>query len=509
MTKISVYNIDENVTADDKWIGTDVNTYNRTKNFTARKLSNYFNGSQVINTGVDLLYKYFTISPSETRPTGTLSFETEIGPTVNFSAISTFLLSKTTLKGNDVVEFLNFLIGSKSLIYKSKNINLFGYYNILSINEYLLNPNFYVVNVEFIDGNGFIEEDEDYMISIVDSDKKIPVAQLSKETFNYTSNSYFILQNSITNVLQVIINSTSLHPEGYFYTFPKTVTILNELYPGDVVTIVYNYIEEFLDVPDLQRVTNVNNHITNDIILNNTIDEHGDYNVINTLNDLGTFQSYTSLVDIDYQSVYAGYEMSINEIHSTTESKEMIIAEGNIQTSYTNTGKYNAVTISAGNNSNNPSVNIERNDLIGSLKIDNITSDIVLQYPNKTAGSYTIATTADIVTTFVYNITIQSTSNITTETQGVSGGNNYSQNGRNVMINNSTTAIEVAATISDTATDFIASYTKLGTANITFTFTGTGAILVAPNGAILNGTEGSTALLTRSGSKIYLLVNNI
>jgi hypothetical protein len=168
MTKISVYNIDEYVTADDKWIGTDVNTYNKTKNFTPRKLSHYFNNNQVINTGVDLLYKYFTITPPETRPTGTLSFETEIGPTVNFSAISTFLLSKTTLKGNYIVEFFDFLVGTNVLMYKAKNINLFGSYKILSVEEYLPEPNFFVVNVEFIEGNGFIEEDEDYMISLID-----------------------------------------------------------------------------------------------------------------------------------------------------------------------------------------------------------------------------------------------------------------------------------------------------------------------------------------------------
>jgi len=168
MTKISVYNIDEYVTADDKWIGTDVNTYNKTKNFTPRKLSHYFNNNQVINTGVDLLYKYFTITPPETRPTGTLSFETEIGQTVNFSAISTFLLSKTTLKGNDVVEFLNFLVGTNVLLYKAKNINIFGSYKIVSVDEYLPEPNFLVVNLDFKDGNGFIEEDEDYMISVID-----------------------------------------------------------------------------------------------------------------------------------------------------------------------------------------------------------------------------------------------------------------------------------------------------------------------------------------------------
>lgn len=396
MTKISVYQIDEYVTADDKWIGTDVNTYNKTKNFTPRKLAVYFNGSQVINTGVDLLYKYFTITPPEDRPIGTLSFETEIGPTVNFSAISTFLLSKTTQKGNDVSDFLNFLVNSTSLIYKAKNVNLFGSYKIVSVEPYFLDPNFFVVNVDFLEGNGFIEEDEDYMISIVDLDRTVEVPQLVKETFEYTSSNSFVVANEINNILQVIVNTTSLHPEAYSYTLPSTITIINDLEAGDVITVVYNYIEEFLDVPDLQRVTNIGNHTTNDIIIDNVPGEYGGYTVSNTLNDLGTFQSYTSPINVDYQSVYSAYEMSINEIYSPTINFEMLMTQGIIQTSYTNSSNYNSTSMYSGNSVNGPSLYIGKNNVAGQLKVDNLTENITLQFPDKPAGTYTIATTADV-----------------------------------------------------------------------------------------------------------------
>jgi len=396
MTKISVYQIDDYVTADDKWIGTDVNTYNKTKNFTPRKLAVYFNGNQVINTGVDLLYKYFTITPPEARPSGTLSFETEIGATVNFSSISTFLLSKTTQKGNDVSEFLNFLVNSTSLIYKAKNINLFGSYKIVSVEPYFLDPNFFVVNVDFIEGNGFIEEDEDYMISIVDLDRTIEVPQLVKETFDYTSSNSFVVANEINNILQVIVNTTSLHPEAYSYTLPSTITILNELEAGDVVTVVYNYIEEFLEVPDLQRVTNIGNHTTNDIVLDNTPGEHGDYTTINTLNDLGAFQSLTSPTNIDYQSEYAGYGMYINEIYSATDSREMLIESGTIQTSYTDVDDYNEIRMYSGSSTEGPVLSMERNYVTCQLKINDMTESIILQIPNKPEGTYTIATTADV-----------------------------------------------------------------------------------------------------------------
>jgi hypothetical protein len=107
----------------------------------------------------------------------------------------------------------------------------------------------------------------------------------------------------------------------------------------------------------------------------------------------------------------------------------------------------------------------------------------------------------------VSNITIESTSNITTEMQGVSGGNNYSQNGRNVMIQNLTSSISIIS--SGAASGFIASYTKLSQYGANITFSNSGVTLIAPSGAVLNGTAGSTALLTKNGSTVYVLINNI
>lgn len=167
MTKISTYILDEKVTALDKWIGSDVNQQNRTKNFTPKKLAAYFNENQVINIGAPLQYKYYTLEPLESRPNGTLTFENEIGPTVNFSSVTTFLLSKYTTKQNIVSDFLNFLNGSKVLLFKSSDINSFGYYTIVNIDPYDEDPNFFVVTVIYEAGNGALEEDEDYMLSLV------------------------------------------------------------------------------------------------------------------------------------------------------------------------------------------------------------------------------------------------------------------------------------------------------------------------------------------------------
>jgi hypothetical protein len=130
--------------------------------------------------------------------------------------------------------------------------------------------------------------------------------------------------------------------------------------------------------------------------------------------------------------------------------------------------------------------------------------------PTESSNDTKLATTeyVDRQLTIGVNILITTSSNITNLTTGTSNGISYSQNGRNVMINNGATAINFTVDIGSTPTDFIASYTKVGSATITFLFTG-GFTSVIPDGNLLSGGVGSTALLTRNGSTIYLLINNV
>lgn len=128
--------------------------------------------------------------------------------------------------------------------------------------------------------------------------------------------------------------------------------------------------------------------------------------------------------------------------------------------------------------------------------------------PTASSNDTKVATTAYVDRQVnASNILITTATNITNATQGSSGGVDYPQHGRNVMINNGATAITLTTDVGSTPTDFIASYTKVGTATITFTFTG--LTIVFPNGNLLSGGPGSTALLTRNGSTAYLLINNV
>jgi len=168
MTKISIYKIDDKVTGSDKWIGSDSQTQYSTKNFTPTKLSEYFNENQVIDIGVPIRYKYDILEVGDTRLPGTITFDPQVGTPYNISNITSFLLSKYTLKGNDVSDYLNFLTGTKVLIHKADDINIFGLFRMVKVEEYLPEPNFFKITLSYYTGNGAIIEDKDYLISLVD-----------------------------------------------------------------------------------------------------------------------------------------------------------------------------------------------------------------------------------------------------------------------------------------------------------------------------------------------------
>jgi hypothetical protein len=167
MTKISQYTIDTDVSGSDKWIGSDSQMQNTTKNFTPESLAKYFNDNQVIDTGADVRFKYVVLNVGEERPYGSITFEPQQGNTVAFSDISSFIVSKRNTAGNLVPDFLEFLDDKKIFISKTRDVNTFGYYNVISVEEYEPEPDFYIIAVEFIDGNGGLTKDVDFIFQFV------------------------------------------------------------------------------------------------------------------------------------------------------------------------------------------------------------------------------------------------------------------------------------------------------------------------------------------------------
>lgn len=195
MTKIKSYPIDTNITGSDKWIGSDGNAFNRTKNFTPTGLASFFNNSGSINLVNALRFKYDTVDPGDDRAMGSISFATEIGATVAFSSITDFMLHKNTSDNNYIVDIMGVLDGNIVMIQKVDEKNVYGFFKITSYEQNLVETDFYDVELTHIQSNGSLEEDEYYFISLLqfdaieDTDKHYVHNQPSSSaTWNVTHN---------------------------------------------------------------------------------------------------------------------------------------------------------------------------------------------------------------------------------------------------------------------------------------------------------------------------------
>lgn len=170
MTKIKIYPIDTDISGSDKWIGTDAQSSGRTKNFTVSGLSDYFNNVSSINLSNSLKFKYDTVEVGDSRAIGSFSFASEKGPTVNFSDISNLLFHQNTANGKYVVELMEAFNGNIVMVSKVDDPNKFAFYKITSYSQNLIETGFYDTSLNYIEGNGAIEEDEYYFVSLLQFD---------------------------------------------------------------------------------------------------------------------------------------------------------------------------------------------------------------------------------------------------------------------------------------------------------------------------------------------------
>lgn len=170
MTKIKIYPIDTNISGGDKWIGSDAQESGRTKNFTVSGLSNYFNESRSIDLSNALSFKYDTVEEGDDRANGSFSFETEVGATVSFSSITDLIIHSRTTDGHYVADFMTSFVRNIVMFCKSDDPNKFAFYKVSSYGENESEAGFYDISLEYIDGNGSVEEDEYYFVSLLQLD---------------------------------------------------------------------------------------------------------------------------------------------------------------------------------------------------------------------------------------------------------------------------------------------------------------------------------------------------
>ena len=144
MARISSYPYDITVQDTDAWVGSD--SVNRsTKQYTAEAVAKYLNINGKISISAQMVFKYTSANPGAGDFSGPVDGST-------MASITTMQLSIADVSGQNVVAFMNYLVGNNILISEQNNISTFGHFTIDSYT--ISNAGFYTLNLTNIAGNG-------------------------------------------------------------------------------------------------------------------------------------------------------------------------------------------------------------------------------------------------------------------------------------------------------------------------------------------------------------------
>ena len=144
MARISSYPYDITVQDTDAWVGSD--SVNRsTKQYTAKAVAKYLNIKGKISISAQMVFKYVVANPGAGDFSGPADGSAMTG-------ITTMQLSTSDVSGQDVVAFMNYLVGNNILISEQNNISTFGHFLIDSYT--VSTAGFYTLNLTNIGGNG-------------------------------------------------------------------------------------------------------------------------------------------------------------------------------------------------------------------------------------------------------------------------------------------------------------------------------------------------------------------
>jgi hypothetical protein len=159
MARISTYPFDTIVRNDDAWIGTD-SLNKSTKQYTAKAVAEYLNINSKISISAQMVFKYWVLDIGNNNVSVTPGFGEFYGPVdgSSFTSITTMQLSIKDTSGQDVIAFMDYIVGNNILISEQNEISIFGHFKIDSYTINNPDDDFYTLNLTNISGNGDLTE---------------------------------------------------------------------------------------------------------------------------------------------------------------------------------------------------------------------------------------------------------------------------------------------------------------------------------------------------------------
>ena len=205
MARISSYPRDLDVNDGDAWIGTE-SSNRQTKQFTAAAVAKYLNIKGKISISAQMVFKFEVAGAASGDFTGPANNAT-------FASVTTMQLSILDQSGQNVVKFMEYLVGNNILISKQKEISTFGHY---TIDSYTDNGNFYTLNLTNLKGEGALEDKAVYDFAVFTlSSQGVPTFVFTQgvaaTTWNIQHNLGKFPSVSVINNNNVVINGEVIY----------------------------------------------------------------------------------------------------------------------------------------------------------------------------------------------------------------------------------------------------------------------------------------------------------
>ena len=186
MARISTYVNDTNGVGADKWIGSDSQNDFQTKNFTAQDVANFINK---VGAESQLLRYQYSTKGVGLRPAMSITLPGGGAVSQSLSGITQLVFSQYAenqggLSLNVSTWYTSPLVGSQVLLTQCDDITNWAIYTWTAANVKGGEPLFWEVNLTYVAGNGSLNEDKDYFISLLNhssgsGDKNEVSAQLT------------------------------------------------------------------------------------------------------------------------------------------------------------------------------------------------------------------------------------------------------------------------------------------------------------------------------------------
>jgi hypothetical protein len=169
MASINTYAIDQILSVRDKVIGTDVAGIT-TKNYELGDIISFFNKKGLIESGNSSFVYDQQPQSTSLRADGTISFDPPTSSVVNFSSISSLLITHKDAAGTDLSSYYPNLVQSRIIIQKSGDNSKFGIYNVLGSSNSQKFSNVSEMTLHYVFGNSSLESESNYLISLLQYD---------------------------------------------------------------------------------------------------------------------------------------------------------------------------------------------------------------------------------------------------------------------------------------------------------------------------------------------------